>query len=56
MGFTDRQCEKEDKVIRVCADFSTGLNAALKDYRGSLPSPEEIFVFSRIQKYGFKLK
>ena len=35
--------KKKSKEIRVCADFSTGLNAALKDYHYPLPSPEEIF-------------
>ena len=46
---------KKSKKIRVCADFSTGLNAALKDYHYPLPSPEEVFnklnggkVFSKI--------
>ena len=46
---------KKSKEIRVCADFSTGLNAALKDYHYSLPSLEEVFnelnggkVFSKI--------
>ena len=46
---------KNYKEIRVCADFSTGLNAALKDYHCPLPSPQEVFnklnggkVFSRI--------
>ena len=46
---------KKTKEIRVCADFSTGLNAALKDYHYPLPSPEEVFsklnggkVFSKI--------
>ena len=46
---------KKCKEIRVCADFSTGLNAALKDYHYPLPSPEEVFnklnggkVFSKI--------
>ena len=41
--------------IRVCADFSTGLNSALKDYHYPLLSPEEVFdkldggkVFSKI--------
>ena len=43
MGFTDRLCEKKWKEIRICADFSTGLNAALKDYHYPLPSTEEIF-------------
>ena len=36
---------KKSKEIRVCADFSTGLNAALKDYHYSLPSPE---VFAKL--------
>ena len=46
---------KKSKEILVCADFSTGLNAAQKDYCYPLPSPEEIFnklnggkVFSKI--------
>ena len=34
---------KKSKEIRVCADFSTGLNAVLKDYHYSLPRPEEVF-------------
>ena len=34
---------KKSKEIRVCADFSTGLNAALKDYHNPLPSTEEVF-------------
>ena len=34
---------KKSKEIRVCADFSTGLNAALKDYHYPLPIPEEVF-------------
>ena len=32
------------KEIRVCADFSTRLNAALKDCHHLLPSPEDIFL------------
>ena len=46
---------KKSKEIWVCTDFSTGLNAALKDYHYSLPSPEKVFnrlnggkVFSKI--------
>ena len=34
---------KKSFEIWVCADFSTGLNAALKDYHYPLPSPEEFF-------------
>ena len=35
--------KKKSKEIRVCADFSTGLNAVLRDYHYPLPSPEEVF-------------
>lgn len=35
--------KKKSKEIHVCADFSTGLNSALKDHHYPLPSPEEIF-------------
>ena len=46
---------KKSNQIRVCADFSTGLNQALKDNHNTLPSPEEILnkvnggkIFSKI--------
>ena len=32
--------KKKAKEIRLCSDFSTGLNAALKDYHYPLSSPE----------------
>ena len=35
--------KKKSKEIRVCADFSTGLNAVLIDYHYPLPSPEDVF-------------
>ena len=35
--------KKKSKETRVCADFSTGLNAALKDFNYPLPCPEDIF-------------
>ena len=35
--------KKKSKEILVCADFSTGLNAALKDCHYPLPSSEVIF-------------
>ena len=35
--------KKKSGEIRVCADFSTGLNAALADFHYPLPSPEEVF-------------
>ena len=35
--------KKKSGAIRVCADFSTGLNSAIKDHHYPLPSPEEIF-------------
>lgn len=34
---------KKTNQIRVCADFSTRLNAVLKDYHYPLPTSEEIF-------------
>ena len=46
---------KKSYQIRVCTDFSTGLNQALKDHHYPLPSSEEIFnklnggkIFSKI--------
>ena len=35
--------KKKSGEIRVCADFSTGLNTALEDFHYPLPSPEEVF-------------
>ena len=47
--------KKRNDKIRLCADFSTGLNDCLKDHTYPLPSPEEIFaklnggkIFSKI--------
>lgn len=47
--------KKKNKKIRVCADFSTGLNDCLMDHSYPLPSPEDIFtklnggkIFSKI--------
>ena len=47
--------ERSPNEIRICADFSTGLNAVLKDYLCPLPTPEEVFnklnggvVFSKV--------
>ena len=34
--------KKKSGEIRVCADFSTGLNTALEDFHYPLPSPEEV--------------
>ena len=34
---------KKSNQIRICADFSTGLNAVLKNYHYPLPTPEEVF-------------
>ena len=35
--------KKKSGEIRVCADFSTGLNSAIEDHHYPLPSSEEIF-------------
>ena len=47
--------KKKSNQIRICADFSTGLNDALQDHHYPLPNPEEIFnklnggkIFSKI--------
>ena len=55
MGCSNCIHKKKTKEIRVCADFSTGLNATLKDYLSPLPSPEKVLnkikggvVFSKI--------
>ena len=39
--------KKKSEEIRVCADFSAELNAALKDYHYPLPSPE---VFNKLNE------
>ena len=36
--------KKKSKEVRICIEFSTGLNDALKDCHHLLPSPEDIFV------------
>ena len=35
--------KKKSYQIRICADFSTGLNDALQDHHYPLPNPEEVF-------------
>ena len=47
--------KKKSNQIRICADFSTGLNDALQDHHYPVPRPEEIFnklnggkIFSKI--------
>ncbi|XP_029639544.1 uncharacterized protein K02A2.6-like [Octopus sinensis] len=35
--------KKKNNEVRVCVDFSTGLNDCLKNYNYPLPNPEEIF-------------
>ena len=34
---------KKNGVVRICADFKTGLNESLETHRHPLPTPEEIF-------------
>ena len=46
--------KKRSKEIRFCTDFSTGLNAALKDYHYPLLSPEEIFAKLNVGKKTFQ--
>lgn len=58
---------KPNGRVRICADYSTGLNEVLEANHYPLPTPEEIFaqlngscVFSikhqRLQEYGFHVK
>ena len=43
MGSTYGPCKKKSNQLRICADFSTGLNDDLQDHHYPLRSPEEIF-------------
>lgn len=47
--------KKKSGEIRVCADSSTGLNAAIKDYHYLLHSPEEVFTKLNSGKYFSKI-
>ncbi|CAH8614326.1 unnamed protein product [Dicrocoelium dendriticum] len=47
--------KKANGKVRVCADFSTGLNAALDDHQYPLPVPEDIFAKLNGGKYFAKL-
>ena len=40
--------KKADDSIQLCADFSTGLNAALEDHQYPLPIPKDIFTILNI--------
>ena len=46
---------KKSKEIRVCADFSTGLNDVLKDHHYPLPNPEDVFTKLNGGKYFSKI-
>ncbi|XP_055590304.1 uncharacterized protein K02A2.6-like [Uranotaenia lowii] len=35
--------KKSDKTVRICGDYSTGLNAVLTPHKYPLPTPDEIF-------------
>ncbi len=43
--------KKKSGEIRVCADFSTGLNTALEDFHYPLPSPEEVVTFTKFFRF-----
>ena len=47
--------KKKSGEIRVCADFSTGLNSAIEDHHYPLPSPEEIFTKLNGSRYFSKI-
>ena len=47
--------KKKNNKIRVCADYSTGLNNCLKTYNYPLPSSEEIFAKLNGEKIFSKL-
>ena len=47
--------KKKSKEIRVCADFSTGLNSARKDFNYPLPCPENIFAKLNGEKIFLKI-
>ncbi|XP_029643530.2 uncharacterized protein K02A2.6-like [Octopus sinensis] len=47
--------KKKNNEIRICADFSTGLNDCLKNYNYPLPNPEEIFAKCNGGKISSKL-
>ena len=47
--------KKKSGEIRVCADFSTGLNSAIEDHHYPLPSPEEIFTKLNDGRYFSKI-
>ena len=47
--------KKKNKKIRVCADFSTGLNDCLMDHSYPLPSPEDIFTKLNGEKFFSKI-
>ena len=46
---------KNSKEIKVCADFSTGLNDVLKDHHYPLPNPEDVFTKLNGGKYFSKI-
>ena len=47
--------KKKSKEICICADFSTGLNASLKDFNDPLPCLEDIFVKLNGEKFFLKI-
>ena len=55
MGCTDCLWGKKSKKICVCTDFSTGLNATLKDFNYPFPCPEDIFAKLNSGKFFLKI-
>lgn len=47
--------KKRNNKIRVCADFSKGLNKSLKQHIYPLPNPEEIFAKLKVGNFFKKL-
>ena len=63
MGSSNCICKEKNYKIRICADYSTGLNDCLKEINYLLPTAEEIFanlnsgrIFSKLDLSGAYLQ